>query len=209
MPQPRSIASGILSPTVAKGMRLFAGMAALAFFLFVFTAYALPPQRFVVEKIRLLTENGVLCVALDLTVDDEDGLRDLLKDGAELGLSVNITLERKRSWWSNKTMKEDSHLSHLRHDPLTREFIYFASDSSAPPSRDKNLTRLLHTVLRNTLLPVLPLSQLAAEGANNEYHVLVRIDLNYEGIPPWLEKSPVFWSSEVLPPYEEVLPFQY
>lgn len=182
----------------------------LLFSLFCPSALALPPQSFIVENILLSTEEETLMVNLGFSVDDEDGLRDMLKDGAVLELKITLSLERERSWWSNKTIEKKETVFHLRHDPLTREFVFLPQNGTpSTPVRDKNLTRLINATIRQLHLPLVSLAALVKEGMEQDYAVKANIGLRYTDVPPWLEKSAVFWSTVIIPEHTEALPFHY
>lgn len=150
----------------------------------------------------------MLSVALSLNVDNEDGLRDMLKDGAVLALSIATTLERKRSWWSNEVIASTEFVSTILHDPLTRDFIVLIpEEQDRKQIRDKNLTRLLHTTWQTLSLPVLSLTDLLLQEQEAEYSLILDISLQHTEVPPWLENNLMFWSSKVVPSEKIVLPF--
>ena len=170
-------------------------------------AHAAPPQRFSLGYLALAHEQDGLFVDIACTVDDEDGLRDLLKDGAILELSVDVRVERYRSLWKNSEVVRTVYTSTLRHDPLTREFILrMPGSDDKPPLRNRNLTRLLQASWRQMRLPLLDTEQLAALDASDEFTVFVVLDLHHTEAPPWLENSLVFGSFAVVPQVEYTLP---
>ena len=171
-------------------------------------ALALPPQRFVIQQPEIAIESGMLYVKLSLNVDNEDGLRDMLKDGAVLDLSVSTTLERKR-WWSNEEIVSSEFVATILHDPLTRDFVVLLPGTEGQKQvRDKNLTRLLHSTWRSLSLPVLSLTDLLLQERDAEYSLILNVSLQHAEVPPWLENSLVFWSSKVVPSEKIVLPLQ-
>lgn len=150
----------------------------------------------------------MLYVKLSLNVDNEDGLRDMLKDGAVLDLSVSTTLERKR-WWSNEEIVSSEFVATILHDPLTRDFVVLLPGTEGQKQvRDKNLTRLLHSTWRSLSLPVLSLTDLLLQERDAEYSLILNVSLQHAEVPPWLENSLVFWSSKVVPSEKIVLPLQ-
>ena len=172
-------------------------------------AMALPPQKLMLAPPATSLRGGDIFLNLSLTVDNEDGLRDLLKDGAVLQLGITVTVSRKRSWWSNVELAHREYRSVIRHDPLSREFVLeLPSDSEEKTLRDKNLTRLLHASWRKLSLYVAPLRALRAEGSGEEFVIAFEASLQHTEVPPWLEKSSIFWSSDVVPPEKRELPFR-
>ncbi len=172
-------------------------------------ALALPPQRIVVQNPTARIEDSMLRVLFSLTVDDEDGLRDMLKDGAVLALTVSTELERARSWWSDEKIVAAEFTSVIWHDPLTRNFIITMPESGQDKQyRDKNLTRLLYGTWHGFSLPILSLSKLLQQGKDAQYKITITISLQHTEVPPWLENARVFWSSDVVPQESFTLPFQ-
>ena len=82
------------------------------------------------------------------------------------------------------------------------------SDGEEKTLRDKNLTRLLHASWRKLSLYVAPLRTLRAEGSGEEFVIACEVSLQHTEVPPWLEKSSIFWSSDVVPPEKRELPFR-
>lgn len=96
---------------------------------------AAPPKRFEIQTFSLVTTNNTLTVDLALSVDDEEGLYNLLKDGAVVELGIDIRVERKREWWSNATIASLRYTSVIRHDPLTREFFLTMPSGTLPTTQ--------------------------------------------------------------------------
>ncbi len=175
---------------------------------FSFPAMALPPQKLLMAPPAFSVNNGELFVNLSLTVDNEDGLRDLLKDGAVLQLGLDVSMNRKRSWWTDVEVAGHEYACVIRHDPLTRDFVISLPTKEGEKTlRDKNLTRLLHATWRKLSLPVVPLQALHAQGSDEEFVISLTISLRHTEVPPWLEKSFIFWSSDVVPQEKRSLPF--
>ena len=158
------------------------------------------PQRFILETPVLVAVAGTLYADCSLSVDDEDGLRDLLKDGAVLELRISTEVERRRSWWSNADLGSGVFVSALRHDPLTREFLLtLPGDGRETLHRDRNLTRLLYATWRKLRLPILAEQAFPKGRGPQDYLITLTFELRHTELPPWLEKSPGFWSSDVVP----------
>lgn len=192
-------------PRAFSGKTLAAFCALFCFFLASF-AFALPPQRLLLEKVTANAGSGVLTLNLSLTVDNEDGLRDMLKDGAVLELLASVVVERERSWWANAEVASRDFSSIIRHDPLSRDFLVtLPADEEPTELRDRNLTRLLHNSWRKLVLYVVPVQRLEEEEIGEEAVVNLTLSLHHTEVPPWLEKSLVFWSSEVVPKEKRTL----
>lgn len=179
----------------------------ILFFFFHSQAVAVPPQKLLLAPPSAAFQNGWLIVSLSLTVDNEDGLRDLLKDGAVLELGISAAVEEERSWWANNTLAARDFSSFIRHDPLSREFQVALPQDDAPQEfRDRNLTRLIFATWRELKLKIASLEQLRLEsGDADEAVIVLTISLKHAEVPPWLEKSGVFWSSDVVPQEKRTL----
>jgi hypothetical protein len=209
MPNVRAlIRSFSLGNVPSAGARSAACFCLLLAFFCALPAFALPPQRLLLEPPLAAAENGVLTLSLSLTVDHEDGLRDLLKDGAVLELAISVTVERERSWWSNAEAADVAFSSVLRHDPLSRDFLVTVPAPDGDRElRDKNLTRLLFASWRKLSLPIISLETLRRNEDADEYAIAVSIGLHHTEVPPWLEKTLVFWSADVVPAEKRTVHF--
>lgn len=175
----------------------------LFFFLFLssLTATAAPPQSFVIKNPHTEVVKNRLFARLSVSVDDEEGLRNMLKDGAVLALGIGVDMERLRSWWGNEEIVSTEFVSTILHDPLTRDFlVVIPSPDGEKQRRDKNLTRLLHSTWRDISIPLLSLERLRINDVDSTYSITLSLTLQHTEVPPWLEKSLVFWSSDVVPP---------
>lgn len=198
----------------ASARPLAAPCLALAFFILLTLAgqaLALAPTRLVASQPAARIENGQLSVFLSVTVDHEEGLRDMLKDGAVLELRLSMALERKRSFWKNAEEARKEYVSIMMHDPLSRDFIVLMpvreNEAEEPRElRDRNLTRLLYASWRALILPLADLENLDAD-EDASYAIDVDISLRHTDVPPWLEKS-VIWSVDVVPSENISLPWR-
>jgi hypothetical protein len=158
----------------------------------------------------LRTADAFLIAELSIAVDNEAGLRDLLKDGAVIELEIQASVERLRSLLGNAELGRQTRVSLLRHDPLSREFLLTVPGAEDDRElRDRNLTRLLHAGWKKLVFPLVPLKTLRAEGEDEEFAVELRVSLRHADVPPWLQKNFVFWSSEVAPQLHFTLPFAF
>jgi hypothetical protein len=175
---------------------------------FACPAFALPPQKFLLDPPRPGAEHGLLTVHLSLTVDNEDGLRDLLKDGAVLELLIDVNVERERFLWSNAEAAAVTFTSVIRHDPLSRDFVVSVpTHDGSRELRDRNLTRLLYASWRKLSLPIASLENLRRNEDADEYVITLAISLRHTEVPPWLEKTLVFWSADVVSPEKRTVHF--
>ena len=156
----------------------------------------------------LVTENAELGVRLSITVDDEDALYNLLKNGALLGLRVTAALERERSWWGNASLTEVEHTYTLQHSPLTREFV-FSPPNNAPAYKNRNLDKLIADTWKQIHIPLAPMSLIGEQGLDKTYKVTLRVSLRYLEAPPWLASSSIFWTEDVMPPVTFSLVYRY
>jgi len=162
-------------------------------------ALALPPQEIIMDPPVALVESGMLTLKLAITVDNEEGLLELLKDGAVLELAISAVVERERTLWVNAEAAKVEFPTILRHDPLSRDFVALVPGPDGEKEiRDRNLSRLLQASWRRISLPVVPLAELLRAEPAESYLVLLTITLRHTEMPPWL-KSSLFWSPEVVP----------
>ena len=171
---------------------------------------AAPPQRLIVENARLAPHGGTLLFSCAVSVDEESGLHDLLKDGAVLELAVTLTLDRHRTWWTNSEVTSITYTSILRHDPLTRDFIVARTTAKGEElTRDRNLTRLLYSSWKKLEFAVVPMETFHELGTDRDYILQADISLRHTEVPPWLQNTVGFWSSSVVPSEEITLEFHY
>ncbi|MGJ3523285.1 DUF4390 domain-containing protein [Nitratidesulfovibrio sp. D1] len=185
----RSVSDGLAAPLVL--LILFA-----LFLLSVANpAQAAPPRQFVLDTFAIETRDDTLVLRLGVGVDDPDGLRDLLKDGAEMELRGTATLTRRRGVLPDVTLAEKVFACVLRHDTLTREFE-LRLEGRESPWRDKNLARLLEATWKRLVLPLAPISTLEK---GEPHRVSLALSLRHTDVPPWLSRTLFFWSWEVVP----------
>ena len=157
-------------------------------------------QELMVYSANLENTPAGTFAALSCSVSDEDALRDLLKDGATIELSISFDIEGKRSWWSNAELLHKTFISKLTHDPLTREFAVTLPGATGPITlRQKNLTRLIHQSWRNLRLPLLSPAERASLDPEREHTLRITFYMHHVEVPPWLEQSTLFWSPDVAP----------
>ncbi len=173
-------------------------------------AEAAAPQRFVLAPPALEAAGGTLNAACSVSVNDEDGLRDMLKDGAVLELRITFEVDRERSWWKNSEIASGVFASGLRHDPLTREFVLtIPVDGRATIHKDRNLNRLLQSTWQAIRFPLVPEAVFREHDADQTYRISLAFELRHVESPPWLEKSPGFWSSDVVPQERRELQYPF
>lgn len=172
---------GIILPALLF-CALFAGLAQAA------------PDNFVHGRPVLSLSEGALTLSLPLSVDNEDALGALLRDGASIELAINVTIQRKRSVWFNEKVHETVFSSLLRHDPLSREYR-MTMPGSEQILQDKSLRALLARTWKTMKLPLAP-GELFAP--NNNYVVKIELSLKHTALPPWLDRTLVFWNKDVV-----------
>lgn len=189
--------------------RLAALLAAVLFcFVLPLAAWALPPEHFVTKDLTMETRTGNIVVRVGVSVDNEAGLHDMLKDGASVQLTAEMQLERLRGLWTNVTLAEKTYTSMLRHNPLTREFLLYMPGESTPVT-DKNLSRLLVATWHKLSLPLGPVELLRQVETGHQYRISLHLTLRHTEVPPWLAKAFVFWSKEVVEPVTLTIPFSF
>ncbi|CAK7028588.1 MAG: hypothetical protein DELT_02682 [Desulfovibrio sp.] len=171
-------------------------------------ALAVPPKYFTVENPRLEMQDGNITVKLGIGVDNPIGLFEMLKDGASVELVVNAKLERVRTLWTNVAVAELELLSSLQHNPLTREFSLYMPGVEKP-LLDKNLDRLITATWQKFEVPFGPVSILNGEEKDSEYRITLTLRLQHAKPPPWLAKSFMIWSKDILDPEKVVIGFRH
>lgn len=171
---------------------------------FLSVASAAESMHFTLEQPALVEENGILWLSVPLSVDDEDKLRDLLRDGATLELDIETKLERHRSLWFNETVNERRFTSHIKYEPILRQYSQTSVFDGLPLQRD-NVRKLLAASWKQLKLPILTVSRL---DPGEEYQVKVTLQLRYVELPAWLDRSLVLWSRDVAEPETLTLPYR-
>lgn len=196
----RAYALPLIDSVLTSGVRACALLCACVSLFFSSVAAALPPQELIMDPPAAVVEKGMLTLKLALTVDNEEGLLALLKDGAVLELAVSAGIERERAFWRNAALAGAEFSSILRHDPLSRDFVVLVPTPEGEKEiRDRSLTRLLQASWRRLSLPVVPFADMPQDEPAAPYLVRIVISLRHTDVPPWLEKSSVFWSAELVP----------
>ena len=162
-------------------------------------AHAAAPRKLVAGEMVLEAANSQFYVNLVLGVNEEEWLKLLLKDGAVIELGIDLSMERRRSWWANSVLAEKTYTFTLHYDQLTREFQFFQS-TDQKPSRDRDLHNLLRANWGKLHLPLVPLQTVSQYGEDVEFLITAEITLRHGQTPPWLANSGLFWSSEIAPP---------
>lgn len=153
-------------------------------------------ESFVGELPELHTDGDTLSMTLRLSVDDEDALRVLLRDGATIELGIKVRVERKRTIWANEKISEQEFSSLLKYDSLVR--LYRLTEPSGERVlQDGNLRSLLAKSWKDMRIPLVKTEVFEED---EEYLVIVDLVLQHAELPPWLDKTLVFWSREVVAP---------
>ncbi len=163
-------------------------------------AQAVSPRYFVYNQPELQEKNGILNARMRIEIDNEEGLRDLIKAGSSVELKVDLLVERPKFLLPNAEINYQSYSFTLRHDPLSREFTMALPGEVYPSLRDKNLGRLLESTWKTLELPVATTQKLRAEGDGKTLEVVFLLSLQYIELPSWLDKNMVIWSKDVVAP---------
>ena len=94
----------------------------LCCWLFCPLALAAPLEHFVYLQPKVLEQDDFFSLFLPLSVNNEDALGDLLRDGATLELTVEIEVDRRRTLWFNQGIFSARYIYVFKHDTLTRLF---------------------------------------------------------------------------------------
>lgn len=174
-----------------------AGSFLLLFAIFFFcadSALAASPESLAIGRPVLLEQEGRLWLNLPVSVTNESALVDMLRDGASMELIINCKIERKRSFWFNENITENSFSSIIRHDPLSREFRL-----TLPPTGEVKQDRLLVSLLAQSWKDMtLPLANLNLFEDAENYIINIDISLKHTELPPWLEKTLIFWPKDIV-----------
>lgn len=169
-------------------------------------AFAATPKNFVLNAPEMETDSGEVIVKLGVGVDSIEGLRDMLKDGAIMELSITAKLLRVRGFLPNVTLSEQVFVSPLRHNPLTREFS-LAMPGAEQAIVDKNLTRLVAATWQKLQFSLGPASLMTEP--DSEYRIVLDFSLRHTEVPPWLAKAFLFWSWDVVEPESLAISFTF
>ena len=169
------------------------------------------PGRFVLSAFSLEYRDGMALVSLGVGVEDMEALRVMLKDGAQMELSSEIRIVRPRTLLPAAAIAEREFSFLLRHDALTRDFELrlprqTLADDSGPVFRNKQLDRLLADTVERLLIPMTPVSSF---GRGVRYRVELSLSLRHTDVPPWLSRTLLFWSWDVVPPASYSKDFTY
>ncbi|MDR1125440.1 MAG: DUF4390 domain-containing protein [Deltaproteobacteria bacterium] len=162
-------------------------------------------EHFVGDTPEVYFKDRILFLHLRVSVDDEDGLRLLLRDGAILELALKVTVERKRTLWANENIAAREFSSLLKYDPLTRKYLLTTPGTRATVQA-ANLRSLLAGTWKDLDLPLLEADKFVQ---GEDYRVDLGLSLQYTELPPWLDRSLVFWSREVVQPEPYKMEFRF
>lgn len=158
-------------------------------------AIAAQPERLILRAFSVATEGETMVLRVAVDIDDREALRNLLRDGAQLKLTLAATLKRSRTLMPAEEVGVVVAEILMRHDPLTREFE-FSTSPDLPHRRDRNFNRLMDATLERLRLPLAPAAGLAQ---GESYTLSLTCGLRHTQVPPWLEKTLFFWSWDVVP----------
>lgn len=159
-------------------------------------AYTQAPEALILTSFTLSTQNNNLVIDTSIDIDSRVGLRNMLRDGAQILLSCQSTLERSRTLLPAETLAEVTTEVFLRHDPLTRTFIA-SSNQNGKSIQSKDFTTVFNATLGKLSIPLYPSELLIP---NEDYRVTIDVELRHAEVPPWLSHTLFFWSWEIVPP---------
>ena len=178
-----------------RGLAAFLGLALFCGLLgFWSPATAWAEQNFLLRGFSLGGTDKQLEVNLRLGVSEEANLAYMLRDGAKMEMTCHVEFLRQRSFWSNQSLAENTVRFHLAYDRLLREFVLSAENS--PPVRQESFRRLMSETWENLSIP---LDNPGGLEQDQDYLIKVTTDLKYTEMPPWLTRSILFWSEEIIP----------
>lgn len=148
--------------------------------------------RLELDDVSMELDNQLLRLRSSLSLENSTPVRKQLQDGAQMGLTCTLSLERVNTFHNSEVASTTS-LFMLRHDPLTREFVMSSGDDKF---QLRYLAPLIEQGWRETPLE-LPLPASLEPG---EYRLTLHLTLEYTDVPPWLARTLFFWSWEVASP---------
>ena len=144
------------------------------------------------SDVAMELEPQLLRLRSSLTLENATPVRKQLQDGAQMGLTCTLSLERVNTF-RNSEVASMTHLFMLRHDPLTRDFVMSSGDDKL---QLRYLTPLIEQIWQETPLE-LPLPAPLEPG---EYRLILHLTMELTDVPPWMAKTLFFWSWEVASP---------
>lgn len=157
------------------------------------------------DNFLLDTQDDKLVLRFGVSINDIDGLKQILRDGAVINLTSTADISPKSTIIPRGALVEIQGLSSLQMEPLTREFILTEPDRDMP-NRNKSLKQLLDSTWLTMSLPLCSLSELSH---GSEYIVQLSIKLEHADMPAWLSKTLFFWSWNVTPPINYSMTFTF
>lgn len=161
-------------------------------------------QDIAFHELTLDSKANPITVNLGFELTNCPLLADMLRNGARVELHCNITLQRKRLFWTDETLTEKNLSFRLRYDPLTREFLMENGDR--PPMRHKNLEPLLKKRLDRMRIPLGATALLVPE---NSYVIKVVTGLRHLPSPLNLSNSVFFKNETIIPDTSIAMSFDY
>ena len=178
---PLSVVLGLFLALLAGGLCLAAEPTAAA-----------ETPRLVLDNVAVELEEQVLRLRSSLTLDNVDPVRKQLQDGAQMGLTCTLSLERVNTF-RNSEIASTTRLLMLRHDPLTREFVMSSGEAKF---QRRYLAPLIKQSWQATSFE-LPLPVPLEPG---EYRLTLHLTLELIDVPAWMARTLFFWSWEVANP---------
>lgn len=154
-------------------------------------------------QFSLEKKEHTLTLLSQIRLNNDNMVRNQLRDGAQMVLKGVVTLHRLRTLLSNELLGQAEVVVHLRHDPLRKEFMAFRAQQVY---QNRNLAQALYTAWDSAPVALVLAQPLAAD---ESYRVTMHLTLQHAEVPPWLEKALFFWSWDVVPPVDVTQDFQF
>ena len=193
-----------LPPVINMVMSMILGLTLFACVLGALPRPGLAEQSFLLKGFSLGGTDKHLEVNLRLALSEEHNLAYMLRDGAKMEMSCEVQLLRKRTFWSNELVAETATYNSRAYDLLLREFVLGANGQ--PPARNESFRRLMTETWENLSVP---LDNPAGLEQDEDYAVKVTVALKHTEMPPWLTRSILFWSDEIITPTTFELDLNY
>ena len=150
-------------------------------------------ELFLLKPQILATEHSVF-FSYGLRVRGLMPIRDQLRDGAQMVLEGSASLLQRNLLRPNSLLATQPLSWHLRHDPLTREFII--TDQAGAVRGGPFIDALLRDSLSELSLELNPEEALEPD---QTYILEFSLILRYDQAPPWLRNALFFWSRDLSP----------
>ena len=157
------------------------------------------------ENLVLDNQSGDMRVRFGLTLQGIDTVREVLEDGAQLGLECHAELYRKRSGLWDEKVAGNQLLHVIKRNPLTKEFLVFPQ-AGAEPVRGTDLEELLGVVWEKLSINMGPWNRMRP---GHVYVLDLRVSISHQEVPAWVRTALFFRSWDVVEESTYRLEFSY